>query len=109
MNSETLDDIFFALSDPTRRGMMAQLAGGEANVKSLGKRYAMSQPAISKHLRVLERAELITRTKLGRENIVRVNMRPIEDVTMWIERYAEFWKFHFDEVENYLQANKKGN
>lgn len=86
--------------------MLAQLAEGEANVRSLAQRYEMSQPAISKHLRVLEGAGLITRTKRGRENIVRVDPRPIEDARTWIGCYAQFWRQQFDDVEQYLQAKK---
>ncbi len=109
MNDVSLNNVFSALSDPTRRGMLAQLALGETNVGSLAEKYDISQPAISKHLRVLERAGLITRTKLGRENIVRVDPRPIDDVTTWIGRYAQFWRLQFDDVEQYLQARKGGN
>lgn len=106
MNEVSLNQVFSALSDPTRRGMLAQLAEGEANVRSLAQRYEMSQPAISKHLRVLESAGLITRTKRGRENIVRVDPRPIEDARTWIGYYARFWRQQFDDVEQYLQAKK---
>ncbi|MEM1133577.1 MAG: metalloregulator ArsR/SmtB family transcription factor [Pseudomonadota bacterium] len=103
MNKSSLNTIFYALADPTRRGMLAQLSEGEANVRSLTKQYAISQPAISKHLRVLEQAGLVTRTKRGRESIVRVDPRPINEVTSWIERYAHFWQDQFDAVEHYLQ------
>lgn len=106
MNEASLNQVFSALSDPTRRGMLAQLAEGEANVRSLAQRYEMSQPAISKHLRVLESAGLITRTKRGRENIVRVDPRPIEDARTWIGYYARFWRQQFDDVEQYLQAKR---
>ena len=70
MNEMKLNTVFSALADPTRRGMLAQLAAGETNVHTLAEKYDISQPAISKHLRVLERAGLITRTKKGRENSV---------------------------------------
>ncbi|MEM9616827.1 MAG: metalloregulator ArsR/SmtB family transcription factor [Pseudomonadota bacterium] len=106
MNAISLNQVFSALSDPTRRGMLAQLAEGEANVRSLAQRYEMSQPAISKHLRVLESAGLITRTKRGRENIVRVDPRPIEEARTWIGCYARFWRQQFDDLEQYLQAKR---
>ncbi len=108
MNDESLNHIFAALSDPTRRGMLAHLAKGEANVRSLTDLYQVSQPAISKHLRILERAGLVSRTKNGRESIVRVDPRPIDDVTNWIGLYAQFWKLQFDEVELYLQTKNNG-
>lgn len=107
MNEETLDQVFSALSDPTRRGMLAQLASGESNVRSLAEHYDMSQPAISKHLRVLERANLISREKRGRENIVRVDPRPIEGAVNWITLHAKFWRLQFDAVEDYLLAQGK--
>ena len=106
MNRANLDDVFSALSDSTRRGMLAQLSNGATNVGSLAKRYDISQPAISKHLRVLERAKLINRTKRGRENIVQVNPKPIEEAATWIEHYARFWRIQFDAVEDYLLARK---
>ncbi len=107
MNKNQLDHVFSALSDPTRRGMLAQLANGEANISDLATRYDMSQPAISKHVRTLERAGLITRTKRGREYLLRVDPRPMDEATGWIERYARFWRVQFDEVEQYLKNNKR--
>ncbi|MEM8815547.1 MAG: metalloregulator ArsR/SmtB family transcription factor [Pseudomonadota bacterium] len=104
MSYENLDRIFSALSDPTRRGMLAQLASGEANVSALAERYDMSQPAVSKHLRVLESAGLVSKTKQGRESIVRVDPRPIEEASTWIGRYARFWRLQFDAVDEYLQT-----
>ncbi|MEO1246410.1 MAG: metalloregulator ArsR/SmtB family transcription factor [Pseudomonadota bacterium] len=104
MSYENLDRIFSALSDPTRRGMLAQLASGEANVSALAERYDMSQPAVSKHLRVLESAGLVSKTKQGRESIVRVDPRPIEEASTWIGRYARFWRLQFDSVDEYLQT-----
>ena len=107
MNNHDLDFVFAALSDSTRRGMLAQLARGESNVSSLAEEYEISQPAISKHLRVLERANLITREKRGRENIVRVDPRPIEDAQKWIALYSKFWRLQFDAVEDYLISQGK--
>ena len=107
MNSNHLDGVFSALADPTRRGMLAQLATGEANVSALAARYAISQPAISKHLRVLEKAGLISRTKRGRENFVRVNPQPMEEAATWITHYARFWRAQFDDVDAYLKAKKR--
>lgn len=107
MNSEKLSAVFSALSDPTRRGMLAQLADGQANVRTLAERYEISQPAISKHLRVLEKAGLIKKTRSGRESIVKADPRPMEDAAHWIQVYASFWRQHFDAVEEYLAAEGK--
>ncbi|MCG8415634.1 MAG: metalloregulator ArsR/SmtB family transcription factor [Pseudomonadales bacterium] len=109
MNSAQLDLIFSALSDPTRRGILAELSQGESNVRSLVDHYNMSQPAISKHLRVLEQSGLISRTKRGRENIVRIDPRPIEGAIDWVKHYSQFWRMQFDAVEEYLQDKKDIN
>ena len=97
-----LNLVFSALADETRRGMLTQLADGEANVSALAARYEMSQPAISKHLKVLERAGLITKTRRGRERFVRVNTKPLRKARNWISHYAKFWEQQFDAVETYL-------
>ena len=106
MNITDLDLVFSALSDATRRGMLARLSSGESNVKSLARDYDMSQPAISKHLKVLEKAGLVTRSKKGRESIVRIDPRPIRGATDWIDHYAAFWWEQFDAVDTYLKAKK---
>ncbi|MEE8105082.1 MAG: metalloregulator ArsR/SmtB family transcription factor [Planctomycetota bacterium] len=107
-----LDRVFGALSDPTRRGMLAQLSEGETNVSALAAPYDVSQPAISKHLRVLERAGLIRRTRRGREHHIKVDPRPIEEARGWIATYAKYWQRQFDAVDEYLQErdlkNQKG-
>ncbi len=107
MYKNQLDLVFSALADPARRGMLEQLAGGESNVGTLAKPHAMSQPAISKHLRVLERAGLIQRTRRGREHRIRVDPRPIEAASTWIGHYARFWKQQFDAIDAYLKAHEK--
>lgn len=99
--------IFGALSDPTRRGMLERLAEGETNVRTLAEPCEMSQPAVSKHLRVLERAGLIRRSKRGREHHIRVDPRPIEEAATWIGHYARLWQQQFDAVEQYLAAHAK--
>ena len=103
MHSDQLDLVFGALSDATRRGMLAQLAAGETNVSALAEPYQMSQPAISKHLRVLEKAGLIRRERRGRENFVAVNAARAEEARDWITHYTQFWKQHFDAVDDYLK------
>ena len=107
MNNDALNQVFSALADPTRRGMLAQLSEGQSNVRSLAEHYKISQPAISKHLRVLERAGLITKAKNGRESIVKANPRPMEDAASWIGVYAKYWHAHFDAVEDYLESTGK--
>ncbi|MEM8862666.1 MAG: metalloregulator ArsR/SmtB family transcription factor [Chloroflexota bacterium] len=104
--SSELDLIFGALSDGTRRSMLAQLSHGETNVTTLAAPHEMSQPAISKHLRVLERAGLIEKTKRGRETIIRAKAEPAEQARDWITYYAQFWKEQFDSVEEYLNQNE---
>ena len=105
--NDQLDDVFSALADPTRRGMLEQLARGEANVGTLGAPHAMSAPAVSRHLRVLERAGLIVRARHGREHRIRVDPRPIEAASSWIAHYARFWKQQFDAVDAYLKARAR--
>lgn len=107
MHSEELDKVFGALSDPTRRGILAQLARGESRVSALAEPYGISQPAISKHLRVLEQAGLIHRTRRGREHHIRVDPRPIEEAQGWIATYAKYWQRQFDAVDEYLKNQQK--
>lgn len=84
--------------------MLEQLAQGEASVGSLAEPFAMSQPAISKHVRVLEQAGLITRTRRGREHRIRVDPRPIAEANTWIAHYARFWEQQFDAVDAFLKT-----
>ena len=101
-----LDQVFAALADPTRRGMLERLAEGETNVTTLAAPYSISQPAASKHLRVLERAGLVRRSRNGREHRIRVDPRPIEQAQNWIGYYARFWNRQFDAVEAYLESRR---
>lgn len=89
---DALDATFSALSDPTRRGILAQLAEGQEKVTELARPYRMSLPAISKHLRILERAGLITRTRAGREHRIRIDPKPIREAMDWMTMYAEAWE-----------------
>lgn len=107
MRSAQLDRVFGALSDPTRRGILEQLSEGETNVSTLAAPYNISQPAVSKHLRVLENAGLIRRTKHGREQHVRVETTPITEARNWITRYEPFWRRHFDAVDQYLKRQER--
>jgi DNA-binding transcriptional ArsR family regulator len=107
MDSEQLNRVFGALSDPIRRGILERLARGETNISTLAAPFAVSQPAVSKHLRVLERAGLIVRTRQGREYQIRVNPLPIEEAQGWIGHYARFWRRHFDAVDAYLKKQEQ--
>lgn len=103
---QPLDLVFGALSDPTRRGLLEQLAAGESNVGRLAERHDMSAPAISKHLKVLERAGLIRRAKRGREHRIRVDPRPIREARNWMATYAAYWERQFDAVQDYLDRKR---
>ena len=104
-----LDDIFAALADSTRRGMLERLSRGPASISTLAQGYKMSQPAISKHMRVLEKANLIRREKRGREFHISVNTQTVEQARDWIAYYTRFWKQQFDAVEQYLDAHDLKN
>jgi DNA-binding transcriptional ArsR family regulator len=109
----TLDRTFGALADPTRRRILERLAGGQCRAGQLAAPFAMSLPAISKHLRVLERAGLVRRHRLGREHRLELAARPIKDALRWMEQYRRFWEGSLDALANYLENentknNKKG-
>ena len=100
--SRRLDDTFAALADPTRRAILARLASGEAGVMQLAKPFDMSQPAISKHLKVLERAGLIVRGRRAQSRPCRLQARPLRDVAEWTERYRRYWEQSFERLDAYL-------
>lgn len=104
--SAPLDSTFSALADPTRRAILARLALGESSVQELASPFKVSLPAISKHLRVLERAGLLARTKHGRVHRCRLVARPFRDAADWIERYRQFWEQQFDALAQYLKETK---
>jgi DNA-binding transcriptional ArsR family regulator len=104
MESTTaLDATFAALADPTRRAILARLAGGEASVTELARPFAMSQPAISKHLKVLERAGLVARGRDAQRRPVRLVARPLAEARDWIEGYRRFWEARFDRLDALLE------
>jgi DNA-binding transcriptional ArsR family regulator len=108
--SQRLDATFAALADPTRRAILARLAGGEASVKELARPFAMSQPAISKHLRVLERAGLISRGRDAQRRPCRIEAKPLAEADAWLEGYRQLWEANFrrlDAVLDELKAEKK--
>ncbi len=102
--TEQLDATFAALSDPTRRSILARLADGEATVSELAKPFAISQPAISKHLKVLERAGLITRTPRAQWRLCRLDPAPLEAAVDWLDRYRRFWDGSFDRLAEHLET-----
>ena len=97
-----LDDTFAALADPTRRAILARLAAGEAGVMELARPFAMSQPAISKHLKVLERAGLISRGRERQSRPCRLEAGPLREVARWTERYRRYWEGSFRRLDRYL-------
>jgi DNA-binding transcriptional ArsR family regulator len=101
--AEHLDATFAALADPTRRRILARLAAGEASVAELGSPFAMSQPAISKHLRVLERAGLISRGRDAQRRPRRLEAKPLATATEWLERYRRHWEGNFEELDALLE------
>jgi DNA-binding transcriptional ArsR family regulator len=101
--ADLLDQTFAALADPTRRAILARLAKGEASVTDLAKPFDMSQPAISKHLKVLERAGLVSRGRAAQWRPCRLETAPMKRASEWLERYREFWEASFDRLEDYLR------
>lgn len=98
-----------ALSDPTRRAMLARLAQGEAAVTELAEPFAMSLPAVSKHLKVLERAGLITRGRHAQWRPCRLEAAPLREVADWVEHYRRFWEASLDRLEDYLRELQAGD
>jgi DNA-binding transcriptional ArsR family regulator len=102
-----LDATFSALADPTRRAILARLAKGEASVMELAEPFAMTQPAISKHLKVLERAGLISRGRDAQRRPCRLEGAPLRDASAWIERYREFWDASVGALDDVLEDLKQ--
>jgi DNA-binding transcriptional ArsR family regulator len=98
---------FSALADPTRRAILARLAMGEASVTELSAPFAVSMPAITKHLKVLEKAGLIERSREAQWRPARIQAAPLKDVSEWLERYRKNWEESFDKLEEYLQKVQK--
>jgi DNA-binding transcriptional ArsR family regulator len=106
LTSDHLDATFAALADPTRRAILARLATGEASVTELAAPFAMSQPAISKHLKVLERAGLISRGRDAQRRPCRVEAKPLAEATEWLERYRQAWEESFQRLDTLLDELK---
>jgi DNA-binding transcriptional ArsR family regulator len=105
--SDQLSNTFAALADPTRRAILARLASGEASVTELAKPFDMSMPAISKHLKVLERAGLIAHGREAQWRPRRLEPTALKEVHDWVEHYRQFWEQSFDRLDVYLQQLKK--
>ena len=101
--SAHLDSTFAALADPTRRAILARLASGDCSVLELCEPFEMSQPAISKHLKVLERAGLISRGRDAQRRPCRIEAAPLAEANEWIERYREFWEGNFQRLDALLE------
>lgn len=102
MRLDPLSATFAALADPTRRAILARLASGEANVTELAQPFAMSQPAISKHLKVLERAGLVTRSRARQARPCRLEAVPLKEAADWVAYYRTYWERSFDQLASHL-------
>ncbi|MEL7525527.1 MAG: metalloregulator ArsR/SmtB family transcription factor [Pseudomonadota bacterium] len=102
----SLDAVFAALSDPTRRAILTRLAAGEASVNEIAEPFDMSQPAISKHLKVLERAGLIRRGADRQRRPAKLNAVPMKEAVAWLEEFKTFWSSSFDQLDNLLDELK---
>lgn len=101
--SEQLDATFIALADPTRRAILARLMSGDASVNELGAPFSISQPAISKHLKILERAGLVSRSADGTRRPVRIEAAPMKDAVDWLEKYRKFWEVSYQRLDALLE------
>jgi DNA-binding transcriptional ArsR family regulator len=100
---DRLSETFSALADPTRRAILARLASGEATVTELAEPFEMSLPAVSKHLKVLQRAGLIARTREAQWRPCRLQPEPLKDIADWVEHYRRFWEESLDRLDEYLK------
>lgn len=103
---QQLDATFAALADPTRRAILARLALGDASVAELAEPFAMSQPAVSKHLKVLEKAGLIRRGRDAQRRPARIEAKPLQEANLWIERYRALWEANYARLDNLLEDLK---
>jgi DNA-binding transcriptional ArsR family regulator len=103
MPTDQLSTVFAALADPTRRAILARLAGGELTVKELAEPFAMSLPAVSKHLKVLQRAGLIEQGREAQWRPCRLQAAPLREAAGWVEQYRQYWEQSFDRLDEYLK------
>jgi DNA-binding transcriptional ArsR family regulator len=104
MPVDQLDAVFGALADPTRRAILARLAHGEATVGELSAPFSVSQPAISRHLKVLERAGLISRSRCATARLSHLDAEPLKEATVWLAGYREFWEESYERLDELLEA-----
>jgi len=109
MSADPLSQTFAALADPTRRAILARLCAGEATVSELAEPFDMSLPAVSKHLKVLERAGLIARGREAQWRPCRLDAAPLKDAAGWLERYRQFWEQSLDRLQDYLDELQMKN
>ena len=107
MVDNRLDTVFHALADPTRRGMLAQLALGETSVGELAEPYKMSLAGASKHVKVLEQAGLVARRKHGRTHLCSLEAKPLEEAERWLRQWEKFWNVRLDRLEAAIQREKE--
>ena len=105
--SKNLDNTFSALSDPTRRAIISKLAEGDMPIMELASPFDMSLPAVSKHIRVLEKAGLLIRRKQGRVHYCRLNAKPLRAAAKWLAFYQQFWDAKLDSLANFLEENSE--
>jgi len=101
--TDQLSETFSALADPTRRAMLARLTKGEASVQELAKPFKMSLPAVSKHLKVLEKSGLIERARVAQSRPCRLKTQPMKDAAQWLEHHRKLWEDRLDRLEDYLK------
>ena len=101
-----LNEVYLALADPTRRAILARLAQGEVRVSDLAEPFAMSLNAVSKHIRLLERAGLVEREVRGREHYLTVDPAPLQEASEWLQTYQQFWRQRLDRLEDFLRRHK---
>ena len=106
MAADQLDAVFGALADPTRRALLAQLARGDASVAELAAPFSVSQPAISRHLKVLERAGLITRTRRATARLSHLRAKPLREATVWMAGYRDYWEESYERLDDLLESLK---
>lgn len=106
ITSSQLDATFAALADPTRRAILARLAQGDASVNELAAPFAMSQPAVSKHIKVLEHAGLISRSREAQKRPCRIEAKPLAEASDWLERYRQYWEGNYERLDALLEEMK---
>jgi DNA-binding transcriptional ArsR family regulator len=103
----SLDNVFSAMSDPTRRAILLRLARGPARVTEIAAPFSMSLPAVSRHLKVLEQAGLLRRARSGREHILELDAKPLREVQKWATQFERFWSARLDRLEQYFATRKE--